>query len=172
MRHLKKSRKFNKDAEHRRAMFNNMMISFFQHERIKTTSAKAKELRRLSEKIITRARENTLHNKRIVLKRLKNRDIIAKLFDEIAPLYKNVHGGYTRILKLGRRAGDGANMSLLELVDVEEKAEKKEKEKTAYEKPKTDKPKAVKTVKSETKKPKAGAKKDNQEKSGKVKPEP
>ena len=105
-------------------MFSNMMVSFFQNGRIKTTSAKAKELRRLSEKVITRAKENTLHNKRIILSKIKNRGIVAKLFDEIAPTYKDVNGGYTRIYKVGRRAGDGAELSLLELVEVGEAPQK------------------------------------------------
>ncbi len=102
-------------------MFSNMMESFFEYETIRTTTAKAKELRRLSERMITRAKENTLHNKRIVLKRLKNRDTVAKLFDDIAPRYRNVAGGYTRVIKIGQRAGDGAEMSILELVEVQEK---------------------------------------------------
>lgn len=131
MRHLKKGRKLNRKSEHRNAMFNNMLESFFQYERIQTTAAKAKELRSLSEKMITRAKQNTLHSKRIVLKRLHNRDIVAKLFDEIAPKYQDVHGGYTRILKVRHRKGDGAQLSLLELVDVEEAAERKQKAKVA-----------------------------------------
>jgi large subunit ribosomal protein L17 len=137
MRHLKKGRKLNRKSDHRNAMFNNMLESFFQYERIQTTAAKAKELRSLSEKMITRAKQNTLHNKRIVLKRLHNRDIVAKLFDEIAPKYQDVHGGYTRILRVGRRKGDGAQLSLIELVDVEEAAERKQKAKgaTAPKKP-------------------------------------
>ncbi len=121
MRHRMKGVKLNRDKEHRNAMFSNMMESFFEFERIRTTAAKARELRRLSEKMITRAKENTLHNKRIVLKRLKNRDVVAKLFDDIAPRYKNVHGGYTRAIKVGQRAGDGAEMSILELVEVQDK---------------------------------------------------
>ena len=121
MRHLKKGRKLNRDKEHRKAMFSNMVTSLLRHERIKTTTPKAKELRRYCEKIITRAKENTLHNKRIVMKKIKDRDIVAKLFDEIAPRYKNVNGGYTRIIKMGNRLGDGAEMSIIELVEVEEK---------------------------------------------------
>ncbi|RKX96619.1 MAG: 50S ribosomal protein L17 [Bacteroidetes bacterium] len=121
MRHLKKGRKLNRDKEHRKAMFSNMVTSLLRHERIKTTTPKAKELRRYCEKIITRAKENTLHNKRIVMKKIKDRDIVAKLFDEIAPRYKNINGGYTRIIKMGNRLGDGAEMSIIELVEVEEK---------------------------------------------------
>lgn len=134
MRHLKSTKKFNRDREHRKAMFSNMMVSFFDHERIKTTSAKAKELRRLSEKMITRAKVNTLHNKRIVLKRLRDRDIMAKLFDKIAPRYLDAHGGYTRILKLGNRMGDGAELSLLELVSVEKQREQRSSKKADAQK--------------------------------------
>ena len=125
MRHLKNVRKFNKDREHRKAMFSNMMASFFAHERITTTLAKAKELRRLSERAITRAKENTLHNKRMVMRRIHDRDVIAKLFDEIAPKYKEVNGGYTRILKLGSRPGDAADLARIELIDPAESASKK-----------------------------------------------
>jgi len=121
MRHRIRGVKLNRDKEHRKAMFSNMMESFFAYERIRTTTAKARELSRLSEKMITRAKENNLHNKRVVLKRLKNRDIVAKLFDDIAPRYRNVNGGYTRVIKIGQRAGDGAEMSILELVEVQEK---------------------------------------------------
>ncbi len=145
MRHLKKKRKLGKNREHRDAMFQNMVTSLFEYERIQTTSAKAKELRRIGEKMITRAKENTLHNKRILLKKLKNRDIVAKLFDEIAPKYRDVHGGYTRIIKLGRRHGDGADLSLLELVDVE--LDKKGKGKVQVKEQKTQK------VKGETQGP-------------------
>ncbi len=120
MRHLKKGRKLNRDREHRKALFSNLMTALFQHERIKTTVPKAKELRRYAEKMITRAKVNTLHNKRIVMKRIKDRDVVAKLFDEIAPRYKNVNGGYTRIIKLNRRLGDGAEMAYIELVEVKE----------------------------------------------------
>jgi large subunit ribosomal protein L17 len=146
MRHLKKGRKLNRDREHRNAMFNNMLESFFQYERIQTTAAKAKELRRLSEKMITRAKQNTLHNKRIVLKKLHNRDAVAKLFEEIAPKYHDVHGGYTRILKIGRRQGDGAELSLLELADVKEKPVRKEKVKEPAEPKKSVKSAAPKTT--------------------------
>jgi len=121
MRHRIRGVKLNRDKEHRKAMFSNMMESFFEYERIRTTTAKARELSRLSEKMITRAKENNLHNKRVVLRRLKNRDIVAKLFDDIAPRYRNVNGGYTRVIKIGQRAGDGAEMSILELVEVQEK---------------------------------------------------
>jgi large subunit ribosomal protein L17 len=135
MRHLKNVRKFNKDPEHRKAMFSNMMTSFFTHERITTTLAKAKELRRLSERAITRAKENSLHNKRMILRRIHDRDVIAKLFDEIAPKFKEVNGGYTRILKLGNRAGDGADLARIELIDPAESASKKKSKGKAKQAP-------------------------------------
>jgi large subunit ribosomal protein L17 len=169
MRHLKKKRKLGRNREHRDAMLQNMVTSFFEHERIQTTAAKVKELRRIGEKMITRAKDNTLHNKRILLKKLKNRDIARKLFDEIAPKYKDVHGGYTRIIKLGRRLGDGADLSILELVDVElgkkgkaqvkqQKTQKGEIQKPGVKEEKGKKAAVVKskdgTVKAEIKKPK------------------
>ncbi len=129
MRHLKGVKKFSRTRAHKKSMFSNMMVSFFENERIQTTSAKAKELRRLSEKAITRAKENTLHNKRILFSRIGDRDIVAKLFEDIAPRYKNVNGGYTRIIKLGQRKGDGAELSLLELVEIKEKPQTKSKSK-------------------------------------------
>jgi large subunit ribosomal protein L17 len=129
MRHLKNGKKFNRDKEHRDAMFANMMVSFFQEGRIKTTTKKAKELRRRSERIITRAKEPTLHNKRIVQGRLGDRDTVAKIFDEIAPKYKNVNGGYTRIIRLGKRIGDNAELSYIELVEVNQSQPKKGKKK-------------------------------------------
>jgi large subunit ribosomal protein L17 len=124
MRHLKKNVKLGRTKEHRDAMLSNMMASLFAYERIRTTTAKAKALRSVSEKVITRAKQNTLHNKRVVLKKMKDRDMVAKLFDDIAPRYEGVHGGYTRIVKLGRRYGDGAEMALLELVETEPKKSK------------------------------------------------
>jgi large subunit ribosomal protein L17 len=156
MRHLNGVRKFNKTSEHRRAMFSNMMTSFFRHERITTTVAKAKELRSLSEKVITRAKVNTLHNKRVIMKRIHDRDIIAKLFDEIAPKYKERNGGYTRIVKLGNRAGDAADLALIELISTEGGAEAKPtskrsaKKKAAGKKIKDEKTKDEKTKKKET----------------------
>jgi large subunit ribosomal protein L17 len=129
MRHLKKGKRMGRDKEHREAMFANLMVSFFLNERIKTTTPKAKELRRRSERIITRAKEPTLHNKRIVLSKIKDRDAVVKLFDDIAPRYKNVNGGYTRIIRLGRRQGDGADLSFLELVEATAPVAKKGKKK-------------------------------------------
>jgi len=131
MRHLKKGKRLGRDKEHREAMFANLIVSFLKNERIKTTITKAKELRRRSERIITRAKDPTLHNKRIVLSKIKDRDMVAKLFDDIAPRYKNVNGGYTRIIRIGRRQGDGAELSYLELVEAAASGPGKKKKETA-----------------------------------------
>ena len=135
MRHLKKGKRLGRDKEHREAMFANLIVSFLKNERIKTTITKAKELRRRSERIITRAKDPTLHNKRIVLSKIKDRDMVAKLFDDIAPRYKNVNGGYTRIIRIGRRQGDGAELSYLELVEAAASGPGKKKKKETAEAP-------------------------------------
>jgi large subunit ribosomal protein L17 len=122
-------------SAHRRAMRRNMITSLFKYERIKTTKPKALEIRRSAEKLITRAKVDSVHNRRIVSSRLFDEGIVAKLFTDIAPRMKERKGGYTRILKLGLREGDVAETVLLELVDFklntedsEKKAEKKETE--------------------------------------------
>jgi len=141
MRHRNSVKQLGRSHAHRKAMFGNMVTSLFRHERIVTTKEKGKELKRISERLITRAKRNMdipdkeenrkLHNKRQVMKVIKDRDIIKKLFEDIAPRYKDRKGGYTRIYLLGKRAGDAAEMSIIELVDkrvVEKKAEAKDKE--------------------------------------------
>jgi large subunit ribosomal protein L17 len=131
MRHRHGLRKLNKTSSHRLAMLRNMTNSLFLHEVIKTTLPKAKELRRVAEPLITLAKEDTLANKRLAFDRLRDRDIVVKLFGELGPRYKERKGGYLRILKFGFRQGDNAPMALVELVDrpvvsevpeVEEKA--------------------------------------------------
>jgi large subunit ribosomal protein L17 len=166
MRHLKSGRKLNRSRAHRDAMFNNMLESLFRYESVQTTAAKAKELRRVGEKLITRAKEDTLHNKRIVLRSIRDRDVVAKLFEDIAPKYRSVHGGYTRIIRLGKRQGDGAEMSLLELVEVQErkgtsrsKSSKSEAKKSAAPPSKPPKPEAKKSEEPPSKAPKPEAKK-------------
>ena len=124
MRHGHGLRKLNRTSEHRLAMLRNMMNSLLQHEVIKTTFPKAKELRRVVEPMITLGKEPTLANKRLAFDRLRDRDMVVKLFAEIGPRYKARPGGYTRILKMGFRVGDNAPMALVELVDrAEEKTE-------------------------------------------------
>jgi large subunit ribosomal protein L17 len=127
-------------------MFNNMVTSLFNHERIVTTKQKGKELKKISEKMITRAKRNLLladseaekklHNKREIMKHIKNRDIVKKLFEDIAPRFKTRNGGYTRMYLLGRRPGDAAEMAIVELVERVQKPEKKEVKTEAKEKKK------------------------------------
>jgi len=123
MRHGYGLRKLNRTSEHRLAMLRNMMNSLLRHEAIQTTLPKAKELRRVVEPMITLAKEATLSNKRLAFNRLRDRDIVVKLFAELGPRYKARPGGYTRILKMGFRVGDNAPMALVELVDRPEVAE-------------------------------------------------
>ena len=117
MRHGHGLRKLNRTTSHRLAMLRNMMNSLIEHEAIKTTVPKAKELRRVVEPMITLAKEPTLANKRLAFDRLRDRDMVVKLFAELGPRYKSRPGGYTRILKMGFRVGDNAPMALVELVD-------------------------------------------------------
>lgn len=117
MRHGHGLRKLNRTSSHRLAMLRNMMNSLIQHEAIKTTLPKAKELRRVVEPMITLAKDPSLANKRLAFDRLRDRDMVVKLFAELGPRYKARPGGYTRILKMGFRVGDNAPMALVELVD-------------------------------------------------------
>jgi large subunit ribosomal protein L17 len=117
MRHGHGLRKLNRTSSHRLAMLRNMMNSLIAHEVIKTTVPKAKELRRVVEPMITLAKEATVANRRLAFDRLRDRDSVTKLFDQLGPRYKARPGGYTRILKIGFRVGDNAPMALVELVD-------------------------------------------------------
>jgi len=117
MRHGHGLRKLNRTTSHRLAMLRNMSNSLLRHERIKTTLPKAKELRRVVEPLITLAKEPTVANRRLAFNRLRDREMVVKLFDELGPRYKTRNGGYTRILKFGFRVGDNAPMALMELVD-------------------------------------------------------
>ena len=117
MRHGHGLRKLNRTTSHRLAMLRNMSNSLLRHEAIKTTLPKAKELRRVIEPLITLGREPTVANKRLAFNRLRDREIVVKLFKEIGPRYAARNGGYTRILKMGFRVGDNAPMALMELVD-------------------------------------------------------
>ncbi len=117
MRHRKSGRQLNRNSSHRKAMFQNMAVSLLQHEVIKTTLPKAKELRRVAEPLITMARNDSVHKRRIAFSRLRDRDTVTKLFNELGPRYKDRPGGYLRILKTGFRAGDNAPMAYVELVD-------------------------------------------------------
>ena len=116
MRHKLGLRKLNRTSAHRLAMLRNMMNSLLRHEAIKTTLPKAKELRRVVEPMITLAKEPTVANKRLAFNRLRDREIVVKLFNEIGPMFKDRNGGYTRILKMGYRVGDNAPLAYVELV--------------------------------------------------------
>ena len=123
MRHRHGLRKLNRTSSHRLAMFRNMTNALLKHEVIKTTLPKAKELRRVFEPIITLGKEPTLANKRLAFNRLRDRELVVKLFDELGPRYKTRNGGYLRILKFGFRVGDNAPMAFVELVDRPEPVE-------------------------------------------------
>ena len=117
MRHLKSGKKLNRTSSHRKAMFSNMPASLIEHEAIKTTLPKAKELRRVAEPLITLAKKDSVANRRLAFSRLRNDSAVGKLFAELEPRYQERPGGYMRILKCGFRAGDAAPMAIVELVD-------------------------------------------------------
>lgn len=117
MRHGKRIAKLGRTAPHRKAMLSNMMTSLFTNERVTTTQARAKELKRTAERVLTCAKKGDLHARRQVLRIIADKQVVAKLFDELGPRYKSRNGGYTRLIKLGPRRGDGAFMSIVELVD-------------------------------------------------------
>ena len=117
MRHRKSGRKFNINSSHRKALFSNMVSSLFKHELIKTPLPKAKELRSYAEPLITLSKEDSVAKRRLAFSRLRDRDVVTKLFNELGPRYKNRAGGYLRIMKCGFRPGDDAPMAYVELVD-------------------------------------------------------
>ena len=159
MRHRNSVRQLGRTHSHRRAMYANMTASFYLNERVITTKEKAKELKRISEKLITRARRNLglpenevgkkLHNKRIVMKFIKNREAVQKLFDDIAGRNVNRKGGYTRIYLLGRREGDAAEMAILELVEKKQKEIKAKDQEKDKDKEKVKSSKEAKKEKKE-----------------------
>jgi large subunit ribosomal protein L17 len=116
MRHRAKGRQLSRTSSHRRALLNNMATSLFEHGRVITTEAKAKELRPFAEKLITLARRGDLHARRLVERKIKSRETLSRLFTEIGPRFAARPGGYTRILKLGHRSGDGADIARIELL--------------------------------------------------------
>ena len=122
MRHLKAGRKLNRSSAHRRALLRNLVTSLLQHEHLQTTDAKAKEMRRWVDHMITLGKRNTVHARRQAAAFVRGRDIVKKLFDEIAPRFADRPGGYTRITKLGARHGDAAPVSLIELVERSDRA--------------------------------------------------
>lgn len=131
MRHKKLGRKLGVKNKHRKAMFRNMATDLFRHDKIKTTDTRAKEIRRVAEKIVTLAKDGSLHARRRAASYIKDKEVLSKLFDSIAEKYKDRPGGYTRIIKLGYRKGDNTPISLVELVQEEYKPSKKKKSKKA-----------------------------------------
>ena len=120
MNHRKTGRKLGRSVAHRKALFRNMVTSLLQHEQIRTTDAKAKELRGVAERMITLGKRGTLHARRQALETIRSKAVTSKLFEELAERYRERLGGYTRVIKLGRRPGDAAEMSIIELVDRDE----------------------------------------------------
>ncbi len=118
MRHLRSGRKLNRSSSHRRALLRNLATALFLHERINTTEAKAKELKRLADKMVTLGKKGSLDARRRALRVLYDKAVVKKLFDELATRYRERPGGYTRVIKLGTRDGDNAEMAIIELVDA------------------------------------------------------
>lgn len=129
MRHRVSGKRLRRNSSHRRALLRNLVTSLFDKERVSTTLAKARAARPLAEKMITLTKKDTLHSRRQALQFIFKKDIVKKLFDEIGPRFIERPGGYTRIVKLGPRAGDGAEMAMIELIGSEFKKKKKKKEK-------------------------------------------
>jgi large subunit ribosomal protein L17 len=163
MRHAVKGRKLGRTSSHREALFRNQLQSLVEKEKIITTLPKAKELRPIAERVITRGKHGTLHDRRWVLRWVLKRDLVKKVFDDIAPRFTERPGGYLRIVKLGPRQGDGAEMAVLELVEREAAAAAPEPEpkKTKEPKPKKEakdsKPKAAETKPKPKREPKKEA---------------
>ncbi len=128
MRHRQSGRQLNRNSSSRKAMFRNMAASLLRHELIKTTLPKAKELRRVAEPLITMAKSDSVANRRLAFDRLRDREVVTKLFNELGPRYESRPGGYLRILKCGFRAGDNAPMAYVELVDRAVEAEEADSE--------------------------------------------
>jgi large subunit ribosomal protein L17 len=128
MRHLVKGKRLRRNTAHRRALLRNLVTSFLEKERIRTTLAKAKATRPLAEKMITLAKKNTLHARRQAHRFIFKKTVVKKLFDEIGPRFSERPGGYTRIVKVGPRAGDGADLAILELIGTEYKKKGKKKD--------------------------------------------
>jgi large subunit ribosomal protein L17 len=168
MRHGRKVKKLGRTASHKKAMLANMAASLLAYQTIKTTDAKAKEVGKLTEKLITLAKRGGLHAHRQVYDVIKNRKLIKKLFDEIGPKFQDREGGYTRVSKLGPRKGDGAPLSVIELLiekpPKEEKKGKKEKAAKKVKKEKTKEPKARKERKTKAKAKPEGVEEEVEEK--------
>ena len=145
MRHLKTGRKLNRTSSHRKALFRNMVTSLIEHEQLRTTDAKAKELRRVADRMITLGKRGDLHARRQAAAYIRRRSVITKLFSEVAERFRERPGGYTRIVKIGTRHGDAASMSVIELTDRGEDAKaeadkKRERQRRQAEKKSSQRP--------------------------------
>ncbi len=140
MRHLKSGRSLSRSASHRKAMLGNLAVSILTHERVTTTVPKAKEVRSVVERLITYGKGADLHNIRLAARTIRDKDVLKKLFDDIAPTYKERQGGYTRIIKVGERKGDNAELAIIELVGRNGEEPRKRSSKKAATKPKAEKP--------------------------------
>jgi large subunit ribosomal protein L17 len=139
MRHLKTGRKLNRTSSHRKALFRNLAASLFLHESIQTTNPKALELRRVADRLITLAKGGSMHATRLAFAYLRDKEVVKKLFSDIGTRYTTTNGGYTRVVKIGRRKGDAAPMAIIELTqkrerETEEKKEQKKEKKAKQEK--------------------------------------
>jgi large subunit ribosomal protein L17 len=140
MRHQVSGRKLNRSGAHRKALLRNLVTALIRHERIRTTDAKAKELRGVADRLVTLGKQATLHAKRRAFDRIRDREAVRKLFEEIAPRFKDRPGGYTRVTKVGVRHGDAAPVSMIEWTSEAEKAKKKPRRRKAVEKAGTEQP--------------------------------
>jgi len=131
MRHLNRGRKLNRSSAHRKALLRNLVLSLIRHERIRTTDAKAKELRRYADRMVTLGKQGDLSARRMVFSLIESRDAVKKLFDVIAPRFKDRAGGYTRVVKFGVRNGDAASVSIVEFTGASERAKAKKPRKKA-----------------------------------------
>jgi large subunit ribosomal protein L17 len=167
MRHRKKGRKLSRTASHRKALLRNLANQVIELKEIRTTTPKAKEARSVIERLITYAKKGDLHHRRLAFSFLRKKDSIKILFDEIAPVFETRNGGYTRIIKLGRRDGDGAHLSILQLVGFEKLAEAAKSEKKGKEKEKAEEKKKEKTKRTvaDKKQKEVSGKKEEKEKS-------
>ena len=151
MRHRLKGRKLGRTASHRSATLRALATALLKHKKIKTTVAKAKETRRFVEPLITKAKDGSVHARRLVADEIKDRNVVKELFDEIVPKIGERPGGYTRVVKLGNRVGDAAEMAIIELVDYNEVAEKKPRKATKAKKetPKVEEAEVIEEIKDE-----------------------
>ena len=141
MRHLNAGRKLNRTSAHRKALFKNMVLALIRHERITTTDPKAKELRRVADRMVTLGKQNDLAARRRAFAALQSHEAVQKLFDEIAPRFKERNGGYTRVIKFGHRRGDAAMLSVIEFTGQEEQTKaKKPRRRTAKKEETTEQP--------------------------------